>query len=673
MTVSLRPATLLVAIVASLLSAACGADTSAGPDAASASPATAAAANLAVTWRIQEGSSGGSVSASGLYTAPTGAGTYHVIVTSAGDTTKSATSTVTVTTATQQVAISISPTSASVATAGTVQLTATVTGTSNASVNWSVVEGSAGGSVSGGVYTAPSTAGTYHVQAQSQADTTKTATATITVTGATTPPTADCATAPLRSTGTTYYYCDCGSGSASGCRAGNDTGTCTNPATPCRSFSSAMSKWANMAAGDTVALCRGGAWDGATGDWYTKQCSNGAYCDFRDYVPSGFATSSPRPRINTSSGTMLWGFSGPATGLRWWNLDIRAGSDYSAGNGIWFATGSNWQDIDMCNLRVDGSRLHVNLSTTGSRDARWTVRNSEFDNTGFSAFLGTPPGTTFDSNVFVNNGQLANPQQHTIYFVLPAGTSSDAPYPIVFKNNSVTEGNYCAGVMLVVHETFHQSQVIFENNLVTSTSTDPNCYGIQASSSAHPGDIQNMIVRRNRIQTSTNATPLELSCCTNCTATDNVILGGNVWLNGNSDCNGGVVGTAVTFQNNTVYGAGVSVGSVGQNYVIENNAIYTSGTPISNSRPMLRPYAGNVCTHAATGCSVTNGSGANTWWVNPTQNVATADFHPTTTGPLIGAASSANYSTTAMGATTWQVADPGEARRAPVDAGAYQH
>jgi hypothetical protein len=49
-------------------------------------------------------------------------------------------------------------------------------------VNWSVQEGTAGGSISGnGLYTAPKTAGTYHVVAVSQTDSSKSATATVTV------------------------------------------------------------------------------------------------------------------------------------------------------------------------------------------------------------------------------------------------------------------------------------------------------------------------------------------------------------------------------------------------------------------------------------------------------------------------------------------------------------
>ena len=56
------------------------------------------AANTAVTWSVQEGNTGGTVSSAGLYTAANVAGTYHVVATSTADNSKSATATVTVTT-----------------------------------------------------------------------------------------------------------------------------------------------------------------------------------------------------------------------------------------------------------------------------------------------------------------------------------------------------------------------------------------------------------------------------------------------------------------------------------------------------------------------------------------------------------------------------------------------
>jgi hypothetical protein len=145
------------------------------------------ATNQAVTWSVQEGAAGGTVSGAGVYTAPSAAGTYHVRATSQADSTKSAAVTVTVTV--PPVTVSLNPTTASVTAGGSVTFVATVRNSSNLAVTWSVQEGAAGGTVSGaGVYTAPSSPGTYHVVARSQADTTKTATATVTVTASTPPP-----------------------------------------------------------------------------------------------------------------------------------------------------------------------------------------------------------------------------------------------------------------------------------------------------------------------------------------------------------------------------------------------------------------------------------------------------------------------------------------------------
>jgi hypothetical protein len=131
--------------------------------------------NTAVTWSA----TGGSVSTSGLYTAPSAAGTYTVTATSAADTTKSASASVTVSAA-PVVAVSITPGSASLTTGGTQQFTASVTGSSNTAVTWSAT----GGTITSGLYTAPSAAGSYTVKATSVADSTKSASANVTVSAA---------------------------------------------------------------------------------------------------------------------------------------------------------------------------------------------------------------------------------------------------------------------------------------------------------------------------------------------------------------------------------------------------------------------------------------------------------------------------------------------------------
>ncbi len=81
----------------------------------------------------------------------------------------------------QPVSVSISPTGASVWTGGTQTFQATVTGSTNQTVTWSVVEASGGTISPAGLYTAPGTAGSFHVKAVSAADATKSAQAPVTV------------------------------------------------------------------------------------------------------------------------------------------------------------------------------------------------------------------------------------------------------------------------------------------------------------------------------------------------------------------------------------------------------------------------------------------------------------------------------------------------------------
>jgi uncharacterized protein YjdB len=132
--------------------------------------------NTAVTWSVQEGAAGGSIDSTGKYTAPNTIGTYHVIATSQADTTKTATATVTVHTL-----VAISPSSATLTLAQSQTFSATVTGSTNTAVTWTISEGAVGGMIdSTGKYTAPNAAGTFHVTATSQADGTQSS-ATVTV------------------------------------------------------------------------------------------------------------------------------------------------------------------------------------------------------------------------------------------------------------------------------------------------------------------------------------------------------------------------------------------------------------------------------------------------------------------------------------------------------------
>lgn len=137
--------------------------------------------NTGVTWRA----SAGSISSSGLFTAPVITTGQNVTITavSVADPTKSNSVTVTLTTA---IGISIAPTSATLQTGQTQVFTATLTGAANPTVNWSLT-GAVGSITQGGLFTAGS-AGTGSVVATSAQDSSVSISAPVTVT-AVVPPT----------------------------------------------------------------------------------------------------------------------------------------------------------------------------------------------------------------------------------------------------------------------------------------------------------------------------------------------------------------------------------------------------------------------------------------------------------------------------------------------------
>jgi hypothetical protein len=145
-----------------------------------------------VTWTVAEGAAGGTVTTAGLYTAPQATGTFQVVATSTADPTKSDHAIITVIAPPPPpppaiVAIAIAPQAASVVASGTVQFGATVTGSSDVGVSWSVGGSGSGTVTAAGLYTAPATAGTYDVIAASTADPSKTSGAKVTVTAPTPP------------------------------------------------------------------------------------------------------------------------------------------------------------------------------------------------------------------------------------------------------------------------------------------------------------------------------------------------------------------------------------------------------------------------------------------------------------------------------------------------------
>jgi hypothetical protein len=85
------------------------------------------ATDRSVTWSVQEGAAGGTITTAGVYTLPADAGTWHVVATSRADPTKKAIVSVTVTD--KVLAVAVTPQNVQLAPGETRQFTATVTTT----------------------------------------------------------------------------------------------------------------------------------------------------------------------------------------------------------------------------------------------------------------------------------------------------------------------------------------------------------------------------------------------------------------------------------------------------------------------------------------------------------------------------------------------------------------
>jgi hypothetical protein len=155
--------------------------------------------NTATSWAIQEGASGGTITSSGVYTAPETGGTFHVIATSQADATQMQTATVTVASLT----VSVSPPSDVLGPLGVRTFIATVNTSLNTTVTWSVQEAPAGGAITtSGQYMAPNMTGLFHVVATSVQDQSKSGIANVTIVASGFRPTGDMSTGRTSHTAT---------------------------------------------------------------------------------------------------------------------------------------------------------------------------------------------------------------------------------------------------------------------------------------------------------------------------------------------------------------------------------------------------------------------------------------------------------------------------------------
>ncbi len=549
------------------------------------------------------------------------------------------------------------------------------------------------------------------VVATSSADPSKSASGSVTVSApASSPPSgsaAGCATAPLRTStatadhgyGAVHYFCSNG---------GSDSNDGSSSSTPKSSWSAVIATFNSMPAGDTVALCRGGTWTGASANIYNPACRANNTCDFRDYG------SGNRPIINWSGGTWLFNLTNSAhdEGYRFWNIDLRLSGSSTAGWLLW----NDVSDLDFCNINVDGGQgPHIQDQAASDpsigRSNRIMIRNSSFSNaTGEESLLLASSNTTVDSCVFTNNGSGGTVRgNHAVYFQEEdmgprSETSGMETQNLRITNNVITLDSTAPCNSSLIHIAGRQNNGLVENNYM-SAATGSTCMGIGSGSSGYGvmAWFRAMTYRRNRIFLPGNANGIALDAhgtvasdvngqsvytlnqaVPPAVVADNIIVTTGqypVGINYQSpSAPGGDATSGIIAYNNSIYLPNAQSISpavwiqTGSRYVTQNNAVYgpnaycvydTSGSAqLRQDHNYCRTagfcHAGDTCSRSASLASLWTNAGA-------------GDFSLPAGSPLIGSGSSTYYDPYAIAPSqaTWTAAHPARARTAPIDVGAF--
>src|SRR5438270_7958564 len=513
--------------------------------------------NTAVTWQVNGMTGGnatvGTISSSGLYTAPgvvPNPATVTVTAVSQADATKSASAQVTITAATT-VSVTISPTAATVAVGGTQPFTAMVQNTSNTAVTWQV-NGMTGGNAtvgtisSSGLYTAPGVVpnpATVTVTAVSQADATKSASAQVTITPA---------------TGMAFYV--------------STTGSDSNPGTlssPWRTIQHAAN---SVQAGDTVYV-RGGVYNESANISVSGSLIAGsirfqsypgetAIVDGTGLVPP---TSSPQGLINITNQSYI-----SIRGFEIRNYQTSSASATPAG--IWVSgSGSNIQILNnvihniVTTSEASGSAFGIAVYGTAAPASLDSVTIS--GNQVYNLKTGKSESVNVDGNVtnfVITNNSIHDNDNIGIDVIGFEGVSPDPSYD--YARNGTVAGNTVYNISAINNPGEGNqydangiyvdggSQVVIERNLIHHVDI-----GIEMASE-HQGRVTSFVIARNNLVYSANSTGITIGGYASnvggtdhCTIVNNTLFQNDTKNTGSGEFQIQYYATNNVFKNNIVY------------------------------------------------------------------------------------------------------------------------
>jgi len=494
--------------------------------------------------------------------------------------------------------------------------------------------------------------------------------------------------------GTTHYYCDCGTGASASCIAGSDSNSGLGPDVPKQTIGNAISALNSAPSGDTIALCKGGAFNAGGGLSLTNTaCTLGTTCnDLRDFAPTAFAATA-KPIINTIAGANSGIYASGANrgGVRIFNLTFN-GDDAALGNGNWgFFLYNGAHDVVLANN--DFNNYDIAVYNGGGNNGVATTTNlkvtgNNFTNSRTMGFLGGGISNTIDYNTFTGNGGSTT-LDHSIYFSawLPGAGATDNS--LIGNLISGQWGPTCNGGLVVAHGGFTNFTITGNVLTVEPSAARATCWGISLSAPAglEPTFFRNTTISGNAIVNTGNL-GININECPGCVVENNVITMN--WLDtydltgiyaGWQAARGGLddVNTANVIRNNTIWFSpassngmlGIRVSTEGSGYIVSNNVVAYTATSLGAARSIscfdytlpLAAYAfidNNDCFSAYSGYSWDANHGATlaAWRTyaagsgfdsasltsDPAFVAAPTNFQPAGTSPLVGAGNDANKS-----------------------------
>lgn len=508
-----------------------------------------------------------------------------------------------------------------------------------------------------------------------------------------------CANETMRATGTTYYVCNCDTGAQPSCQSGNDSNSGTSPSQPWQTWSRAITQFNTMAAGSTVAFCKGGAWlnlasvisemrnTNCRPDSTTRAPRAGDVntCDMRDYQAAWGGSNKPLLQFGGANHFMHFGWyedsgdgwtGSKVQGVRILNLDISTtGAGQSFAIGLWGRT----YNLEICSNTIRDGWDGAYTATTTMSVSYVNIHHNRITNNpyGIAAMsgIGCTQDCWVDNNYFDRNGGYSsNGRDHTIYgggspvglakwptalvganpgICYGTGTGTNC-YAIArgarITNNEVRRSAYgptgtsCNASAIVVHGP-HQGLLI-ENNMIYEApgTAVTGCYGIDQTAGVDmPGYFDATIFRRNQIY-NMNGNGITVTNCQNCIIEDNLIIGGSTAIHFPQSGNRCTPAPFPPTAANTCSGQLTDSGGLARNNTTWNAGnIVLDNYPHPNSRITNNAVcSGGISPSSTTTNTVVAGnrvaaSSCSGWFSRITTDPTTNDFIPAVGSVLIGA------------------------------------